>query len=212
MKRKLIALAAIAVLAGSTYLLGYSSFFTVSSIEVTGSDRFVSTGITKGEKLARVEPRAIATKLERLDWIQSAQVSRNWINGKVVIEITQRTPIAIFKNQVIDSSGSSFVPQGATPVGLVEIQARGIEEATKAVKFFTELPEELKSSLSVVKVRATGALVFIVENKGKNLEVRWGSNSENELKLKVYNALIALPENADIKRVDVSAPHAPIVK
>lgn len=212
MNRKLIALAAIAVLAGSTYLLGYSSFFTVSSIEVTGSDRFVSTGITKGEKLARVEPRAIATKLERLDWIQSAQVSRNWINGKVVIEITQRTPIAIFKNQVIDSSGSSFVPQGATPVGLVEIQARGIEEATKAVKFFTELPEELKSSLSVVKVRATGALVFIVENKGKNLEVRWGSNSENELKLKVYNALIALPENADIKRVDVSAPHAPIVK
>ena len=212
MKRKLIALAAIAALAGSTYLLGYSSFFTVSSIEVTGSDRFVSTGIAKGEKLARVEPRAIATKLERLDWIQSAQVSRNWINGKVVIEITQRTPIAIFKNQVIDSSGSSFVPQGATPVGLVEIQARGIEEATKAVKFFTELPEELKSSLSVVKVRATGALVFIVENKGKNLEVRWGSNSENELKLKVYNALIALPENADIKRVDVSAPHAPIVK
>ncbi len=212
MNRKLIALAAIAVLAGSTYLLGYSSFFTVSSIEVTGSDRFLSTGITKGEKLARVEPRAIATKLERLDWIQSAQVSRNWINGKVVIEITQRTPIAIFKNQVIDSSGSSFVPQGAAPVGLVEIQARGIEEATKAVKFFTELPEELKLSLSVVKVRATGALVFIVENKGKNLEVRWGSNSENELKLKVYNALIALPENADIKRVDVSAPHAPIVK
>ena len=212
MNRKLIALTAVAVLAGATYLLGYSTFFTVSSIEVTGSDRFVSSGITKGEKLARVEPRAIATKLERLDWIQSAQVSRNWINGKVVIEITQRTPIAIFKNQVIDSSGSSFVPQGATPTGLVEIQARGIEEATKAVKFFTELPEELKSTLSVVKVRATGALVFIVEKEGKKLEVRWGSNSENELKLKVYNALIALPENADIKRVDVSAPHAPIVK
>lgn len=212
MNRKLIALAAIATLAGSTYLLGYSSFFTVSSIEVTGSSRFVSTGITQGEKLARVEPRAISAKLEKLDWIQSAQVSRNWINGKVVVEITQRTPIAIFKNQVIDSSGSSFVPQGATPAGLVEIQARGIEEATKAVKFFTELPEGLKSSLSVVKVRATGALVFIVENEGRNLEVRWGSNSENELKLKVYNALIALPENAEIKRVDVSAPHAPIVK
>lgn len=212
MNRKLIALAAIATLAGSTYLLGYSSFFTVSSIEVTGSSRFVSTGITQGEKLARVEPRAISAKLEKLDWIQSAQVSRNWINGKVVVEITQRTPIAIFKNQVIDSSGSSFVPQGATPAGLVEIQARGIEEATKAVKFFTELPEELKSSLSVVKLRATGALVFIVENEGRNLEVRWGSNSENELKLKVYNALIALPENAEIKRVDVSAPHAPIVK
>jgi len=40
------------------------------------------------------------------------------------------------------------------------------------------------------------------------LEIRWGTDSENELKLKVYKALIALPENAEIKRVDVSAPHA----
>jgi hypothetical protein len=66
--------------------------------------------------------------------------------------------------------------------------------------------------LTVVKVRATGAFVLITENNGKKLEIRWGSNSENELKIKVYKALIALPENADIKRVDVSAPHAPIVK
>jgi hypothetical protein len=63
-----------------------------------------------------------------------------------------------------------------------------------------------------VKVRSTGALVLITQNKGKNIEIRWGSDSENELKLKVYKALIALPENAKIKRVDVSAPTAPIVK
>jgi hypothetical protein len=51
-----------------------------------------------------------------------------------------------------------------------------------------------------------------MESEGKKIELRWGTNSENELKLKVYKALIALPENANIKRVDVSAPHAPIVK
>jgi hypothetical protein len=51
-----------------------------------------------------------------------------------------------------------------------------------------------------------------VNNAGKNLEIRWGNDDENELKLKVYKALISLPENASIKRVDVSAPHAPIVK
>jgi hypothetical protein len=74
------------------------------------------------------------------------------------------------------------------------------------------LPADLKEALSVVKVRGSGALVLVVNNAGKNLEIRWGSDSENELKLKVYKALIALPENASIKRVDVSAPHAPIVK
>lgn len=212
MKRKLITGSVVAILAGATYLLGYSSFFTVSSVEVTGSNRAVSTGITKGQKLARVEPRAVSAKLENLDWVESAEISRNWINGKVVIHLTQRTPIATFKNQVIDSSGKSFIPQGARPSELVDIQAADLKDATKAVHFFTQLPEELKSTLTVVKVRSTGALVLITENKGKRLEIRWGTNSENELKLKVYKALLALPENADIKRVDVSAPHAPIVK
>ena len=212
MKRKIIAGSVVAILAGATYLLGYSSFFTVSSVEVIGSNRAISTGITKGQKLARVEPRAVSAKIEKLDWVESAEISRNWINGKVVVQLTQRTPIATFKNQVIDSSGTSFVPQGSRPSGLVDIQAGDIKAATRAVNFFTQLPEELKSTLTVVKVRSTGALVLITENNGKKLEIRWGTNSENELKLKVYKALLALPENADIKRVDVSAPHAPIVK
>jgi cell division septal protein FtsQ len=212
MKRKVIALSVVAVLAGSTYILGYSSFFTVSSVEVIGSKRVVNTGIVKGQKLARVEPRAVATRLETLSWIESVDISRNWINGKVTVELKQRTPIATFKNQVIDSTGTSFIPQGATPAGLIEIQAGNIQDATKAVKFFMQLPTELKSSLTVVKVRVSGAFVLITENSGKKLEIRWGTDSENELKLKVYKALIALPENAEIKRVDVSAPHAPIVK
>jgi hypothetical protein len=63
-----------------------------------------------------------------------------------------------------------------------------------------------------VKVRSTGALVLEINYAGKNLEIRWGTNSDNELKLKVYKALLALPENSAIKRVDLSAPHAPIVK
>jgi cell division septal protein FtsQ len=212
MKRSLIAAIVIALLAGSTYVLGYSALFTVSSVEVIGSTRPLNTGVLKGQKLARVEPRAIAAQLEKLDWVKAADVSRNWINGKVVVELTSRTPIAIFENQVIDSTAASFVPQGQRPEGLIQIQAGGIEDAKRAVNFLTQLPDELKSSLTVVKVRSTGALVLITKNNGKDIEIRWGSNSENELKLKVYRALIALPENADIKRVDVSAPHAPIVK
>ena len=212
MKRSLIAAIVIALLAGSTYVLGYSTLFTVSSVEVIGSTRPLNTGVLKGQKLARVEPRAIATQLEKLDWVKSADVSRNWINGKVVVELTSRTPIATFENQVIDSTASSFVPQGNRPEGLIQIEAANLEDAKKAVNFLTQLPDELKSSLTVVKVRSTGALVLLTQNNGKDIQIRWGSDSENELKLKVYRALITLPENADIKRVDVSAPRAPIVK
>jgi cell division septal protein FtsQ len=212
MKRSLVAGLVVALLAGAAYVLGYSTLFTVSSVEVIGSTRPLNTGIAKGQKLARVEPRAVATQLEKLDWVKSAEISRNWINGKVVVELTSRTPIATFENRVIDSMGASFVPQGRRPEGLVLIQAANLEDAKEGVKFLTQLPEELKSSLTVVKVRSTGALVLISQNNGKAIEIRWGSDSENELKLKVYKALIALPENSEIKRVDVSAPNAPIVK
>ena len=199
-------------LAAATYVLGYSSFFTVSSVEVIGSKTAINSGVSIGQKLARVEPRAIAAKFENLDWVESADVSRNWINGKVTIQLTQRTPIAIFNNQVIDSTGKSFQLRSAPSKPLVQIQAGDLQAAISAVEFFTALPEDLKSALTVVKVRSTGAFVLEINNAGKNLEIRWGTNTDNELKLKVYKALLALPENSAIKRVDVSAPHAPIVK
>jgi cell division protein FtsQ len=212
MNRRLISLLSIFILAGATYVLGYSSMFTVSSIEVVGSSNQTRSGITIGQKLARVETRAIAANFESLDWVESANVSRNWISGKVTIELIERTPIAIFNNQVIDSSGKSFALRSQPSRPLVEIQAGDLETAISAVSFFTSLPSDLNSALTVIKVRSTGAIVLEINNAGKNLEIRWGTNTDNELKIKVYKALLALPENSDIKRVDVSAPHAPIVK
>ncbi len=212
MNRRLIVAISALALAAATYVLGYSSFFTVSAVEVLGSKNQINPGITIGEKLARVEPRAIAANLETLDWVESVNVSRNWINGKVSVEVTERTPVAIFNNQVIDSTGKSFVLRTEPSKPLIQIQAGDLEAAISAVNFFTTLPAELNSTLKVVKVRSTGAFVLEIDNAGKNLEIRWGTNSDNELKIKVYKALLALPENASIKRVDVSAPHAPIVK
>ena len=212
MNRRLIFLVSTVLLVSAAYILGWSTLFTVSSIEIKGSSTQVSSGIVNGQKLARVEPRAVAAKFETLDWVSSAKVSRNWINGKVTIDLTERTPVAIYNNKVIDSTGKSFMLRGPASSDLVQIQAGDLTAATKAVTFFTTLPADLKEALSVVKVRSTGSLVLIVNNAGKNLEIRWGTDGENELKLKVYKALIALPENAAIKRVDVSAPHAPIVK
>jgi len=212
MNRRLALFASLALLAIATYILGWSSFFTVSSVEITGTKTQLSSDISTGEKLARIEPRAIAAKFETLDWVAEARVSRNWINGKVSIEITERTPVAIFNNIVFDSDGNSFVLRGTPSSPLVQIQASDLVAAKKAVTFFSSLPVDLKSALMVVKVRSSGSLVLEVNNAGKNLEIRWGDDSDNELKLKVYKALIALPENASIQRVDVSAPHAPIVK
>jgi len=212
MRSRLILFVSGVLLISATYVLGWSSLFTVSSVEIIGTKSQLSSNISVGDRLARIEPRAVAAKFEDLDWVADAQVSRNWVSGKVTIEIIERTPVAIFNKTVIDSTGKSFALRGTPSSTLVQIQAVDLTAATKAVTFFSSLPADLKSALKVVKVRGTGALVLEVDNAGKNLEIRWGNDGDNELKLKVYKALIALPENAEIKRVDVSAPHAPIVK
>jgi len=123
MNRRLALLISALLLVGAAYVLGWSTLFTVSSIEIKGSTTQVSTGIVKGQKLARVEPRAVAAQFENLDWVADAKVSRNWINGKVTIDLTERTPVAIYNNKVIDSMGKSFVLRGTPSTQLVQIQA-----------------------------------------------------------------------------------------
>jgi hypothetical protein len=48
--------------------------------------------------------------------------------------------------------------------------------------------------------------------ENRRLLVQWGSLDDLALKVNVYKLLLALPENKSIKRIDLSAPHAPIVK
>jgi cell division protein FtsQ len=211
-KKPLIALATAIIVGLASYALGWSTLFTVSSVEIKGTDQFLPQNVKVGEKLARVEPRAVASTYENFAFVQDAQVSRNWISGKVTISITTRTPVAIFNNQAIDASGKAFMVKGDLPAALPQIQAGNIEIAVRAVEFMTSLPDEIRSNLKILKVRSTGAYVLEVDVEGRKVEVRWGLATDNELKAKVYKALLAQPENAKLKRMDLSAPHAPIVK
>lgn len=211
-KKPLIALATAISVGLASYALGWSTLFTVSSVEIKGTDQFLPQNVKVGEKLARVEPRAVASTYENFAFVQDAQVSRNWISGKVTISITTRTPVAIFNNQAIDASGKAFMVKGDLPAALPQIQAGNIEIAVTAVEFMTSLPDEIRSDLKILKVRSTGAYVLEVDVEGRKVEVRWGLATDNELKASVYKALLAQPENAKLKRMDLSAPHAPIVK
>jgi len=210
--KRLLALVTAIIVGLASYALGWSTLFTVSSVEIKGTDQFLPQSVKVGEKLARVEPRAVASTYENFAFVQDAQVSRNWISGKVTISITTRTPVAIFDNQAIDDSGKAFVVKGNLPAALPQIQASNVEIAVTAVEFMTSLPDEIRSNLKILKVRSTGAYVMDVDVEGRKVEVRWGFATDNELKAKVYKALLAQPENAKLKRMDLSAPHAPIVK
>ena len=202
----------ILLLAGSAYILGYSTVFTVSNVEIIGIKSAINPGVSKGEKLARIQPRVIATKFENLAWVKNAEVSRNWLNGKVTIRIIERTPIAIYNGKAFDIEGKTFDLQGSGTSELVQIQASDTKSALEAVDLLTVLDSQIKQSLRTVTVQKTGSLDLLLAQDSGTLEIKWGLNSENELKTRVYEEIIALPENNRVTRIDLSAPHAPIVK
>ena len=213
MRRRLTFIAVpILIFVGATYALGYSSLFTVSSIEIIGARSTVNPGFIKGEKLARIQPRVIASKFENLAWVKKAEVSRDWISGKVTIRIVERTPVALFNGKAFDAEGESFQLQSGNPSDLIPIQAIDSESALKAVDLLGSLDSQLIQTLQLIKVQGSGSIDLQLAQGERNIEVKWGINSENELKTRVYRAILALPENKKVTRIDVSAPHAPIVK
>jgi len=209
----------IILFAGLTYLIAWSSVFSVKNIEVNGQPAEVSaasiitkTHITIGEKLARIEPRSIEKNLSELSWVKSVSVKRNWIRGTVVIAMAPRIPLGLYEGKAIDSTGTLFDLPGNTPSGLPTVSAASPALGLQAISLFTALPTDLRDSLISISAANESSISSWQLETGRKVKVSWGAVSQIELKVSVYRALLALPENKNISSIDLSAPHAPIVK
>jgi cell division septal protein FtsQ len=215
---------AVLVFATATYLLAWSPVFVVKDIVITGaptpeSSKAISRtlGISAGVKMARVEPRSLERRLDSFDWIGDVNISRNWINRKVSIEISSRTPIALFNPEsslqtAIDTSGKVFRLPGGLPNSLPRVQAPTPKSGVAAIDLFTELPESFRSKISLMNVRSSGAFEISYSYKSREIQIAWGDGKESALKVEVASKVLALPENSKIRFIDVSAPYAPIVR
>jgi cell division septal protein FtsQ len=212
------------IFGAGSYLFGWSSLLTVKQIEITGAPTLTSEkeiakslNLSKGDKLARVDPRALSNRLQISDWVESADISRNWFNGKVSIKIQPRIPVALYtepgKPQVaLDASGATFILPGELPSGLPSVNATSVASGLIAIKVFTEMPKDFSEGIDHLTATSTTNLTIDGKFGGHKLQIIWGDGQETSLKITVIKALIQLPENKSIRLIDVTAPHAPIVK
>jgi cell division septal protein FtsQ len=225
--RKLISpptVIAVVFLCALAYLLGWSSIFSVKSVEVSGAPTAAvqveiekKSQIEVGQKLARVNPQSVARKIEKLPWIKEVTISRNWLSGIVAIEIRPREPLALFNSdqvpgQTIDADGQLFSLPGFTNSNLPLISAKSPESALKANELFTQLPENFRSQITSMMATSTNTFTLNSIMDGREIRIRWGDSQDMALKISVINELLQLPENKRIKVIDVVAPQAPIVK
>lgn len=176
----------------------------------------VQSSIVSGQKLARLEPRVITQKLQKIDWIENVKVSRNWINRKVEIRITPRLPIASLGSRFIDINGKIFSLESSPSRTLPVLKTSTPEAAKFAISLLVALPSEIRGELRGLEALNQNSATLILHNsrtgRPRTFTVIWGDENSMDFKVKVYKALIALPENSNISLIDLSAPHAPIVK
>ena len=220
MRRTLKYLSLILILAGASYLVGWSSLLTVKSVEVIGAPNQKSisqvitfSGIAPGQKLARVEPRVIQTQVMNAKWIESASVSRNWLNGKVSIAVKAREAIFAFNGRYLDGSGTIFdLPDGVSAGSIGRIDAPTLELAQVGELVYQGLPIEMKNQLIGISITSRSRIDLTIKNGSQRVLVHWGDKSQTSLKVQVFQRLIALKENKKITVMDLIAPTAPIVK
>lgn len=217
-KRELILGISILIIATMAFVFGWTNLFTVKKVAVSGSPNSQITkqvlqiaDINIGEKLARIEPRNIESNLALagIDWIENVKISRNWVSRKVTIYLSAREAIAVSGSQYVDANGVLFSSPVKLNKKLTELNAKDDSARAAAAEFYLSLPKELQKEVAVVA--ATTAKNFQILLK-KRVRINWGDASNTELKLKIYRALIALPENEKIRLMDVSDPTKPTVK
>jgi cell division septal protein FtsQ len=218
-KNRLFKVLAILLTAGLAYLLGWSNVLTVKEISYLGAPTKSSEATIKnlanlevGQRLARVEIRKIAGRIQTLPWVDNADLSRNWISGKIVISVTPRLPIATFNGQLMDAKGKRFDLPGGYESILPSVFAKNAKSGLAAIQLFTKLPTEFSTRTSAFTAMSPENIKFNIIEGDRSLKVVWGADNEIDLKLKVYKALVALPENSNIGRIDLTEPRSPIVK
>ena len=217
-KREFVIGISVILIATLAFIFGWTNLFTVKSVSVSGSPNTQITkqvlliaDIKKGEKLARVEPRSISSKLALagIDWIENVKISRNWINRNVNIDLSARVAIAKSGERYIDQGGVLFTSPVQVNQALLEIEAKDDTSRAAAVELFLALPTELRSKIATLNASTSNNFQFTLSD---DLKINWGGNSNTAVKVKIYKALIALPENKKIKLMDLSDPTKPTVR
>ena len=232
--RLLTTISIITLVSAVSYILGWSSFLTVNEVSIEGTksaqvivNKLTTKGIAPvvGSKLARVDTRSIKQTISELDWISQGSISRNWVSKKISIEVIERVAVAKAITSRggrvnFDNTGTIFTPTSDAQILIqnslpqVNLQGGSKEELASVALLLEQIPVDLNyliTSLESISVSKSGYIQMKTQINKISVQINWGSSEEVKQKCSVLIALLKLPENQGIKKVDLSQPSAPIV-
>jgi cell division protein FtsQ len=216
-RRLLVALLAVALVAGSVWLVFFSSVLAVHGAKVTGTAVLTEAEVEQvaavplGVPLATADLAAIEARVEGLAPVRSAEVSRSWPD-QVEIAVTEREAVAAVSWQGewrgLDQDGVLFRSYPEQPKELPEVTMKAatpVEALAEAAAVVDSLPAELLARVRFVDVESIDAIRLSLRG---GAVVNWGSAELSEDKAAVLAVL--LEQKARV--YDVTAPGRPTTR
>ncbi|HVF32163.1 MAG TPA: FtsQ-type POTRA domain-containing protein [Acidimicrobiales bacterium] len=203
-----------------TPLLDVDEVRVVGAVRTTTDDVRLAGGLADRPQLADVEPSEVAVLVERLPWVQEAEVVRHW-PGTVEVALVERTAVAALPAAaggwaVVDTSGRVLAIEPAAPEGMVQVAAPPApgpgEQVALAVRsslvVLDALPPSLSARVNGITLAADGTLDL--HAMGLPI-IRFGPPDQVRPKLVALATLAARTDLRGVDAIDVRVPTAPVL-
>lgn len=207
---------------GALGFLGYqtvtaSNFFDVARIDVVGTERTSSTDIrrivemqTEKSGVWKADLPGIKEKLEKMQWVKSAAVSRILPNG-IRVQVFEREPLALVKTNdgtvLVDADGAVIAParekEPDFPFAMMGWNLNKSEAAGKEnlerVKMYQKMLAEwkefnLSSRVTAVNLEDLREPRAFVEDSGTTVSIALGRDKLGDSLRRGINAIVGKGE------------------
>jgi cell division protein FtsQ len=205
------ALAAVAVLVGAIWMVGFTGVLGVRQVTVTGvralsADQVRSAAaVPAGRPLARVDTGAVAARVRGLAGVDRVAVTRSW-PGTLRITVTERRGVALVDRGdalwLVDPDGVVFqrlTDHPKLPVLRIPGVGPGNPLARAALTAVTALPASLRTQVGEVRAETSESVTLQLSGRRT---VLWGGAEDSTAKATVLVALLSRPGTY----YDVSTP------
>ena len=208
------------VLVATGWILANSSLFALRYVTVEGTSRLTPTevlsaaSVREGTSLVRLDPGAVAHRVERLPQVADAVVSRRWPHG-LLIHVIERKPAAVVTSagrvELLDATGVAFASVASPPHGLVKVNlsapvpGAGDAAARTAMRVLGELPAHVRAHVASVTARSVD---FVSVRLTDGTTVVWGSAADGATKAAVLQTLM----RRSARVYDVSTPSVAVTR
>ena len=220
MRRGLGALIAAAVVGALVWLLGVSSVFDVTAVEVDGASAETlpavraAAQVAPGSSLLLLDTADVDARVQTIPRVATVDVRRA-LPHTVTVTVTEREPVAAMPLgtgvALVDGTGFAYRTMPAPPPGVPRlVLGPGLAAAPSdpttvaAVRVLAALPADLRGRITELRAASPYDVSFSLD-AGRS--VRWGADVDDARKAAVLGPLLTRPGST----YDVSTPDLPVV-